>query len=132
MGHDLAALRFMPDSYKVSDNVYARISWIPIKIPDRQTLFNTLARDLDFPQYFGQNWDALYDFLCDLSWIPERRVVIIHEGLPFQLTDRDLRTYLELLIDAVKSWKPGENHELEVIFPLSSQERVRELLKIYS
>ena len=129
MEYDLAALQFVPDVYKISNNGYDRMAWIPLKIPDRQTLFNILARDLDFPQYFGHNWDALYDLLCDLSWISQRRVVIIHEGFSFQLTDKELRTYLKLLIDAVKSWRPKENHELAVIFPLSSQERVRELLR---
>ncbi len=132
MEHDLAALQFVPDLHKISNNGYDRIAWIPLKIPDRQTLFNILARDLDFPQYFGHNWDAFYDLLCDLSWISQRRVVIIHEGLSSQYTDQELRTYLEILMDAVKSWGPNENHELAVIFPLSSQERVRELLKIRS
>lgn len=132
MERDLAALQFVPDLYEISNNGYDRIAWIPLEIPDRQTLFNTLAHDLDFPQYFGYNWDALYDLLCDLSWISERRVVIIHEDLSFQLTNKELRTYLELLIDAVKSWGPKENHELAVIFPLSSQERVKELLNIPS
>lgn len=116
----------------LSNDDYNRISWIPLNIPDRQTLFNILAHDLDFPQYFGHNWDALYDFLCDLSWIPERRIIIIHEGLPSQLTYSELRTYLELLIDAVKNWKPEENHELEVVFPLDSRLRVREILKARS
>ena len=130
MEHDLAVLQFVPDLDEISNNGYDRIAWISPKISDRQTLFNVLARDLDFPQYFGYNWDALYDLLCDLSWISQRRVVIIHEGLPFQLADKELRTYLELLIDAVKSWGPKENHELAVIFPLNTQERVREILKM--
>ncbi len=132
MEHDLAALQFVPDLYQISNNGYNRSAWIPLKIPDRQTLFSILARDLDFPQYFGHNWDALYDLLCDLSWIPQRRVVIIHEGLSSQLTDQELGTYLKILIDAVKSWGPNENHELAAIFPSSSQERVRELLKVLS
>src|SRR5579872_5652713 len=125
MEHDLAALQFVPDLYKISNHGDDRIAWIPLKIPDRQTLFNVLAHDLDFPQYFGQNWDASYDLLCDLSWISQRRVVIIHEDLPFQLTEKELRTYLELLIDVVKCWGPKENHELAVIFPLSSQKKVK-------
>ena len=95
-------------------------------------LLDAFAEAMNFPSHFGHNWDALYDLLCDLSWIPQRRVVIIHECLSSQLTDQELRTYLEILIDAVKSWGPNENHELAAIFPLNSQERVRELLKMPS
>ncbi len=132
MEQNLAALQFVPDLYKISNNGYNRVAWVPLKIPDRQALFNILAHDLDFPQYFGYNWDALYNLLCDLSWISQRRVVIIHEGLSFQLADKELRAYLELLIDAVKSWGSKESHELAVIFPLSSQKKVREILKMLS
>ena len=32
---------------------------------------------LALPDYFGANLDALYDCLCDLSWLPEHHVTII-------------------------------------------------------
>ena len=34
-------------------------------------LMERLAEGLRFPEYFGRNWDALHDCLCDLNeWIP--------------------------------------------------------------
>ncbi|MBY8854305.1 barstar family protein, partial [Saccharothrix sp. MB29] len=30
-----------------------------------------IAEALSFPAWFGQNLDALYDALTDLSWLPE-------------------------------------------------------------
>jgi RNAse (barnase) inhibitor barstar len=36
-----------------------------------------VARELDFPDYFGRNWDALSDCLADLSWRPAAGYVIL-------------------------------------------------------
>lgn len=38
-------------------------------ITDKTDLFNFYYRAMWFPGYFGFNWDAMYDFLCDISWI---------------------------------------------------------------
>ncbi|MEV0678159.1 barstar family protein [Actinosynnema sp. NPDC050436] len=35
---------------------------------------------LDFPDYYGQNLDALYDCLTDLSWLPAGDHVLVWEG----------------------------------------------------
>jgi RNAse (barnase) inhibitor barstar len=38
------------------------------------------ARALEFPQWFGKNWDALNDCLTDLSWLGGNGWVIIFEN----------------------------------------------------
>ena len=38
------------------------------------------ARALNFPDWFGKNWDALNDCLTDLSWLDGRGLVIIFEN----------------------------------------------------
>lgn len=40
-------------------------------------LFDACAETLQFPAYFGFNWDALADCLGDLSWLPERGRVLL-------------------------------------------------------
>src|SRR5256885_13166067 len=40
-------------------------------ITDKTDLFNFYYRAMWFPGYFGFNWDAMYDFLCDISWRSE-------------------------------------------------------------
>jgi hypothetical protein len=37
---------------------------------DREQVLARIARALDFPDWFGGNWDALADCLADLSWWP--------------------------------------------------------------
>lgn len=80
-----------------------------------------------FPGYFGFNWDALYDCLRDLEWIPCHKVVLVHETLP-NLPEEDLKIYLEILRDAILDWKGDEEHELEVFFRAVDQRSVESLL----
>lgn len=71
-----------------------------------------------FP-YFGFNWDALLDMLCDFHWIKQQKVVLVHDDLPI-LNEEDFRIYMEILIEAVESWyncDAEEKHAFEVVFP---------------
>ena len=103
----------------------ARVVRIPAGLLHKRDLLTVLARGLDFPGHFGWNWDALEECLRDLAWIKHpRRILLIHEGLPFQ-PDWDNRTiYLEILKAAVAAWGPNQPHELIAIFPEQSRPEV--------
>jgi RNAse (barnase) inhibitor barstar len=47
------------------------------KIADKESFFKAIALAMDFPDYFGHNWDALRECLNDLSWVKEERKVLI-------------------------------------------------------
>ena len=84
-------------------------------------LMRIIARGLRFPAYFGESWNALFDCLCDLGWLEERQVIIVHEGIP-EIPAEHLREYLRVLRDAVGSWEgDSEQHELLVYFPLGAK-----------
>ena len=38
------------------------------------------ARALRFPDWFGDNWDALQDCLSDLSWLPAEGYLLLLDG----------------------------------------------------
>ena len=65
-----------------------------------------LADQLDFPDWFGQNWDALADCLTDFSWREAEGYVLVLEQLgDFRAAgDDDFDTLIEILSDASASW----------------------------
>jgi hypothetical protein len=94
----------------------SHVARIPARIIRPEELFDALQKELQLPDYFGANWNALDECLGDLSWIQPRGVVILHADLP-ALPRNELNIYLEVLADSVESWKPGEEHTLNVVFP---------------
>ena len=43
---------------------------------DKERVLRRFAEALDFPDWFGENWDALSDCLNDLSWQPSDGYVL--------------------------------------------------------
>jgi RNAse (barnase) inhibitor barstar len=89
-------------------------------------LLKTLSEELDFPDYFGCNWDALWDCITDLEWISQKYIILVHNNLP-SLSNHDLKIYLEILDKTVVYWNDYESHSLEVVFPT----RVKNELKYF-
>ena len=48
-------------------------------VHDKQSLLDAIASALDFPEWFGRNWDALEDCLTDLSWKKASGYVLLLE-----------------------------------------------------
>ena len=82
------------------------------------------AEKLRLPEGFGANWDALFDVLCDLSWIAQRRIVLEHESLP-KLPPLELEKYLRVLRDSEESWQgDSDDRELIVRIPGETEEGI--------
>ncbi len=86
----------------------------------RRDLFRALFTELKFPKYFGQNWDALEECLCDLTWLDSPAgVVLLHDQLP--LADPlQRKTYLAILARAQNT----NRIPLRVVFPLAAQTKL--------
>ena len=69
---------------------------VPIAFADKDALLRNVACALDFPDWFGQNWDALEDCLTDLSWRTGGGEVLIFEGA-------ENRDDFGILVDVLRS-----------------------------
>ena len=65
-----------------------------------------LKRDLDFPDWFGGNLDALHDCLTDFSWHPAPGYVILLDGLSsLSASPTSFAAFNQVLASAVEEWK---------------------------
>jgi len=122
---------------------------IPRDINSDEELLGALSVALRFPAYFGKNWNALDECICDLSWLPPGDVVLIHEDLPLAGSRVPLSIYLSILRDAARNWETkGSNliytcpekwdatgerallvrREFLVVFPSNAESVVRSIL----
>jgi hypothetical protein len=95
---------------------------IPAGIRSKQKLLSVLADKLQFPGYFGWNWDALEELLQDLSWLPEGRpVLMVHEDLPFGARGEHRGTYLSILAGLARH---SGGRRVRAIFPESAEAEI--------
>ncbi len=70
-------------------------------------LLDECAAALQFPPYFGDNWDALHDCLTDLAWLRADVVVLCFteaSQLLIHATEEDRQRLVLVLHEAVKHW----------------------------
>jgi hypothetical protein len=70
---------------------------------EKEALMQRIAQALDFPQWFGGNWDALEDCLTDLSWSKAGGHVLLIEGAE-GLPGDERGTLVDILASAASSW----------------------------
>jgi Barstar, RNAse (barnase) inhibitor len=97
-------------------------------------VFEQFSNALSFPAYFGWNWDALSDCLCDLSWCPsDRYLVVIYHAEHMLVRSADEReVFLSVLLRAAHEWqnplgKPAGKGVAFKVLPLCADESVKEL-----
>jgi hypothetical protein len=69
----------------------------------KEALLERLARALEFPRWFGGNWDALEDCLTDLSWSGAAGHVLLIEGAGDR-PDDERGILVDVLASAAASW----------------------------
>ncbi len=68
----------------------------------REALLAAIGAALDFPAYYGGNWDALDECLADLSWHsgPLRLLITHADQIPGESRD----TLIEIFLSAARRW----------------------------
>ena len=97
-------------------------------------LLTECARALDFPDYFGHNWDALEECLADLEWLPAKGYILLITDAAHVLPDdeAEYETFLEILRDAGEAWGNGQTEmgarratPFHVLFAVSEREKAK-------
>ena len=69
-------------------------------------MHKTIGEALDFPEYYGCNWDAFWDCLTDLLGRP------IHiEIIGLEVIERKFGSAAQKMMEILKEWKHSENDE---------------------
>ena len=108
-------------------NSQVRVVRIPRGLTNKRRLFAIFVRELDFPSYFGWNWDAFEECLCDLSWLHNQGVFIVHQDLPFRPASRDRANYMAVLDRArqsgerIRCWIAESDQHLTPSTPRNSE-----------
>lgn len=120
-------LKFLanPQTYSSDTEFVAHLS----EVAGEEELLSKLSKVLNFPDYFGSNWNAVYDCLRDFHWIEKKGIVLIHNELP-AVDELTLETYIQVLVAAIQDWQEDEEHYLEVIFPEESRMLVQKYLQL--
>ncbi len=76
-------------------------------VQTKERFLTVFAEALQFPDYFGSNWDALEDCLTDLSWLSADGFVIVYDHFDvFLKHDPDeADTALDILSDSAEFWR---------------------------
>jgi hypothetical protein len=88
-----------------------------------QELFLEWARALEFPPYFGQNWDAFEECINDLEWLDGKTFILVIDDADAILRNSraDLPTFAAIL---TKAFSGDHSRRLLVFFHcLESRER---------
>jgi hypothetical protein len=105
-------------------------------------LFDEFAAALQFPYYFGENWDGFLDCVTDLEWLPgSAYVLLILDAI--QLLENGPEDSLAVFFDTLgvvaEEWTASENTAAErtrrpfhVVFQCSAAEENRFLFRVHS
>lgn len=76
-------------------------------VKGKKNLLNALARATQFPGEFGENWDALVDVLCDLSWdaAPGYVLLLRNVSSTLGLSSNDREIAQDIFDDTVVYWR---------------------------
>jgi hypothetical protein len=72
-----------------------------IAFAQKEALLRDVAQALQFPKWFGGNWDALQDCLGDLSWSHARGHVLIVEDAR---AGEELGIFIDVLRTSAEYW----------------------------
>ncbi|OBF33036.1 hypothetical protein A5724_20670 [Mycobacterium sp. ACS1612] len=76
------------------------------KSSNKKEFFDEVGAAVQFPYYFGENWDASWDCITELSWLKGSSFLIVFDSAEYLLTqsNQDFEILLRMLDDASSLW----------------------------
>jgi ribonuclease inhibitor len=100
-------------SINKSKSIYILLDGLNIQTPFQ--LYNLLNEKLTFPDYFGQNLDALYDVMTDLSWSKSKvKIDIVHYDSLIKEDEEFRKSVLGVLFDIASFWADEEKGRVNI------------------
>ena len=98
---------------------------------DKNAFLNAVAKALEFPEYFGHNWDAFYDCLLELKHGEGHgTLLVLKDASGFARAEpEEFAAAVDTLADAVDYWKE-EGKTLLVVVELEVPTLAPELPEI--
>lgn len=88
------------------------VAWVDMeRLATHKGFLAETGRVLNFPDYYGQNWDAFEECIRDLSWLPARGYLLVLAGYDrLARSDPENRAIgSEVLEEAVNTWSRTES-----------------------
>jgi RNAse (barnase) inhibitor barstar len=84
------------------------------KCPTYAALHNEVAAALQFPGYYGENWDAMDECITDLAWMPAQWYLVHVDGIELVLPEdeKNFNIFLKVLFNAGIAWAHPESRGL--------------------
>lgn len=77
-----------------------------LKCSSKEECLARMSTALRFPSYFGSNWDALEECLCDLEWLDKSGLMVVFQDADLMLRtqESDWSILLRILRNAASYW----------------------------
>ena len=101
--------KFLKESYTSKQEKHTEVAILDGKmIATMADFYIQIAKQLHLPSYFGKNLDALFDCLCDFSWLDTNNVHIVLRGYDDFLSKEPRNKRWDVLVtfnDAANEWR---------------------------
>lgn len=76
-------------------------------IQDKPSFLQACAAAMNFPEYFGRNWDAFEECINDLAWAPAKGYVLLYDNVEHfaRSAPQEWETAYDILATAVNNWQ---------------------------
>jgi hypothetical protein len=91
------------------------------------SFFDESAAALQFPYYFGENWNAFDEVVNDLSWLPAEAYVLLFSSADQLLHDApgaDFRILVETLSEVHAAYAKGPGLRFHAVFQCATPEAI--------